>query len=461
MTAPTTVILFGATGDLAKRKLIPGLLHLFQSGLLDDLRVVGTSLDEMSVDDFRALALTAVREHSTRETDDADWRDFAQRLDYLPLSAGPEALRDAVLRAEGLLPGETRLRLHYLSVPPKAALAAVTTIATPGWCERSRIVMEKPFGTDYDSAVALNAAAARGRSTRSRSSASTTSSARSRRRTSSRSGSPTGCSSRSGTATSSTTCRSTCPRPLGLEPARRLLRGDRRLPRHGRHPPVPDPRLHRDGAADRARAAGRSARRRTRSSASCCRSQPGRRRARPVHRLPRRAGRGRATPRPRPSSRCKCFDRQLALGRRAVLPAHRQADGRGSADHLDRLQASRPKSMFPPGSGVGDAGPRPPDLRPRRRVEDVAVVLRQASRAGHAAGQAELQFAMHDTDWVGDVLEAYERLILDADARRPHAVHHRRGHRAAVADRPARCSTTRRRCAPTRRAPGGPTRSTS
>ncbi|WP_299443810.1 glucose-6-phosphate dehydrogenase [uncultured Phycicoccus sp.] len=157
MTAPTTVILFGATGDLAKRKLIPGLLHLFQSGLLDDLRVVGTSLDEMSVDDFRALALTAVREHSTRETDDADWREFAQRLDYLPLSAGPEALRDAVVHAEGLLPGETRLRLHYLAVPPKAALAAVTTIADAGLCERSRVVMEKPFGHDYESAVALNA----------------------------------------------------------------------------------------------------------------------------------------------------------------------------------------------------------------------------------------------------------------------------------------------------------------
>ena len=44
MTAPTTVVLFGATGDLAKRKLIPGLLHLFQSGLVDDLRVVGTKV---------------------------------------------------------------------------------------------------------------------------------------------------------------------------------------------------------------------------------------------------------------------------------------------------------------------------------------------------------------------------------------------------------------------------------
>ena len=73
MTAPTTVVLFGATGDLAKRKLIPGLLHLFQSGLVDDLRVVGTSLDDLNPEAFRDLALVAIREHSTREMSDGPW----------------------------------------------------------------------------------------------------------------------------------------------------------------------------------------------------------------------------------------------------------------------------------------------------------------------------------------------------------------------------------------------------
>jgi glucose-6-phosphate 1-dehydrogenase len=157
MTAPTTVVLFGATGDLAKRKLIPGLLHLFQSKLVDDLRVVGTSLDEISPDAFRDLALVAIREHSTREMGDADWHEFAQRLDFVPLSAGPLALGEAVARAEELLPGDVNQRLHYLSVPPKAALAAVRTILEAGLVVRSRVVMEKPFGTDYASAVALNA----------------------------------------------------------------------------------------------------------------------------------------------------------------------------------------------------------------------------------------------------------------------------------------------------------------
>ena len=157
MTAPTTVILFGATGDLAKRKLIPGLLHLFQSGLVDDIRVVGTSLDELSPDDFRDLAHTAILEFSTRDLTDDAWREFAQRLDYVPIAKGPQALRDAVDRAEALLPGDVDQRLHYLSVPPKAALAAVRTIGEAGLVERSRVVMEKPFGIDYASAVALNA----------------------------------------------------------------------------------------------------------------------------------------------------------------------------------------------------------------------------------------------------------------------------------------------------------------
>ena len=74
MTAPLTVVLFGATGDLSRRKLIPGLLHLFLSGLVDDLRVVGTSLDDMSVEEFRELATDAATEFSVRECDDESLR---------------------------------------------------------------------------------------------------------------------------------------------------------------------------------------------------------------------------------------------------------------------------------------------------------------------------------------------------------------------------------------------------
>ena len=69
MPTPTTVVLFGATGDLAQRKLLPGLLHLFQSGLLTEVQVVGTSLDEHDRDSFVEFAAQGgrgVRRRGTR-----------------------------------------------------------------------------------------------------------------------------------------------------------------------------------------------------------------------------------------------------------------------------------------------------------------------------------------------------------------------------------------------------------
>ena len=63
MPTPTTVVLFGATGDLAQRKLLPGLLHLFQSGLLNEVQVVGTSLDEHDRDSFVEFTRKAIAEY--------------------------------------------------------------------------------------------------------------------------------------------------------------------------------------------------------------------------------------------------------------------------------------------------------------------------------------------------------------------------------------------------------------
>ena len=150
------VVLFGATGDLARRKLIPGLFHLTRAGFIPGCRIIGVSLDEFDADAFRQSARSALDEFATRKVGDAEWQAFAAELDYVPLSAGASALKAAVERAERGLPGESR-RLHYLSVPPSAALAAVRLLGEAGLVERSRIVMEKPFGTDKASAVALNA----------------------------------------------------------------------------------------------------------------------------------------------------------------------------------------------------------------------------------------------------------------------------------------------------------------
>jgi len=152
---PQVVVLFGATGDLSKRKLLPGLYHLATAGFIPGCRIIGVSLDEIDAEGFRAAARAALEEFLKRRMTEPDWQAFAQMLDYRPLSAGAPALREAVEAAERSLGTECR-RLHYLSVPPSAALAAVRLLGEAGLVERSRIVMEKPFGTDVDSAVRLN-----------------------------------------------------------------------------------------------------------------------------------------------------------------------------------------------------------------------------------------------------------------------------------------------------------------
>ncbi len=152
---PQVVVLFGATGDLARRKLLPGLFHLASGGFIPSCQIVGVSLDDLDADAFRSLARSAIDEFFTRKVSSQDWQAFSATLDYVPLAAGPEALKAAVDQAEQSFGAECR-RLHYLSVPPSAALAAVQMLGQAGLVERSRIVMEKPFGTDLASAISLN-----------------------------------------------------------------------------------------------------------------------------------------------------------------------------------------------------------------------------------------------------------------------------------------------------------------
>jgi len=154
---PHVIVLFGATGDLARRKLIPGLLHLSLAGLVSDCRIVGTSLDDFDDDAFRIFARKACDEFSSQTISDQQWTTFAANLHYVPQAKGPGGLKVKVAAAERELGGEPR-RLHYLAVPPAAARIVVNTLSEANLVERSRIIMEKPFGTDLASARTLNAA---------------------------------------------------------------------------------------------------------------------------------------------------------------------------------------------------------------------------------------------------------------------------------------------------------------
>ena len=153
---PQVVVLMGVTGDLSRRKLLPGLFQLSRAGFIPGCRIIGVSRDDLDTHGFRAIVREALQQFSTRGVSEPDWTAFAEILDYVPLAAGAGPLQRSVEKAEQALGGESR-RLHYLSVPPNAALPAVQMLREAELVERSRIVMEKPFGTDLASAVSLNA----------------------------------------------------------------------------------------------------------------------------------------------------------------------------------------------------------------------------------------------------------------------------------------------------------------
>ena len=126
---PQVVVLMGATGDLSRRKLLPGLFQLSRAGFIPGCRIIGVARDDIDMDGFRTIAREALHQFSTRGISETEWVAFAETLDYVPLAAGAGALLAAVEKAELTLGRETR-RVHYLSVPPSAALS-FSTRSTP------------------------------------------------------------------------------------------------------------------------------------------------------------------------------------------------------------------------------------------------------------------------------------------------------------------------------------------
>src|SRR5712692_2635720 len=155
------IVLFGATGDLARRKLLPGLFHLARAGLMPaNYRVVGSApaRSALSDDDFRKYAKDAVREFGSSKPTGAAWEAFASALHFA--AAGPKdpgPLVAAVEAAEREIGGNPR-RIFHLAVPPGAFGSVVGMLGNCGLAENSRVIIEKPFGTDLASARALNQA---------------------------------------------------------------------------------------------------------------------------------------------------------------------------------------------------------------------------------------------------------------------------------------------------------------
>jgi glucose-6-phosphate 1-dehydrogenase len=153
------LVVFGATGDLAKRKLFPGLFHLFREGLMPrDFRIIGSGRHAPGDDDgFRRRINDALRQYGRGELDE-HWGDFASRVSFVASSADDgKALGQAVRAAEREIDAEGE-RLVYLAVPPGAMRGMVGMLGETGIAEHCSLVIEKPFGHDLDSARELNAA---------------------------------------------------------------------------------------------------------------------------------------------------------------------------------------------------------------------------------------------------------------------------------------------------------------
>jgi glucose-6-phosphate 1-dehydrogenase len=162
---PATVVIFGASGDLTKRKLVPALYSLASDRLLPRVAIVGTGRSEMADDEFRASMREGLDEFARKKPVDEDiWSTFGDDIYYESCSYDQPAdfqklkKRLEKIEKEKNLPGN---RLFYLSTPPAAFAPIIKNLGEAGLVDPkdrpyARVIIEKPFGTDLESARRLN-----------------------------------------------------------------------------------------------------------------------------------------------------------------------------------------------------------------------------------------------------------------------------------------------------------------
>jgi glucose-6-phosphate 1-dehydrogenase len=168
---PCTLVIFGGSGDLAKRKLLPALYNLALDGVLpEQFAVVGVGRREMSDDAFRAFAREGIEKYSRRDIDPDRWREFEKRIYFhrgdLDDSGCYRELRAHLeeIEPEHGIPGN---RVFYLSIPPSSFSGCVEHLSLSGLVSPpespsfTRIIVEKPVGRDLASARQVNETLAR------------------------------------------------------------------------------------------------------------------------------------------------------------------------------------------------------------------------------------------------------------------------------------------------------------
>jgi len=146
------LVLFGATGDLAKRKLFPALYYLTKRGRLE-VPVIGVARSDWTDDDFRAHAAESIEAHVT-DADKSVIEELQARLDLVQGDyAAPTTWQELAARLDA---SGSKMAVYYMAIPPTMFPTVAESLASVGLHERGRIVVEKPFGRDLESARELN-----------------------------------------------------------------------------------------------------------------------------------------------------------------------------------------------------------------------------------------------------------------------------------------------------------------
>ena len=158
---PQALVIFGASGDLTRRKILPALYNLFYDDCLPErFAVVGYARSGWDDDTFRKHARGAVEEFSRRELDEGKWKTFAELLHYVPGSFDEkDSFQELVQRLAAFdrAHGTAGNRLYYCATPPSTFPLIVERLAECGPQDMASIVIEKPFGRDLESARELTA----------------------------------------------------------------------------------------------------------------------------------------------------------------------------------------------------------------------------------------------------------------------------------------------------------------
>ncbi|NDV51811.1 MULTISPECIES: glucose-6-phosphate dehydrogenase [unclassified Salipiger] len=158
---PFDLVIFGGTGDLARRKILPGLYRRYCSGQMPEgSRVIGAARSEISVDEYRDMVREAILEFGKAKCDDTSLGEFLELLGYVAVDARGESgwseLKEALRDDDGIV------RAFYFSVGPSLFGDLAEQLRSHGLTNPdARIVVEKPFGHNLESARALNAELAR------------------------------------------------------------------------------------------------------------------------------------------------------------------------------------------------------------------------------------------------------------------------------------------------------------